>query len=151
MPVTYRVHENAVLSYMDEVDNLVWNVLRSTRDIAKRNAPVRTGRLRDSIRASRPRRYGVYQYSGTVSASVKHALWVHDGTTRIYPKSARYLTVPVRSGSLSGTQLKTAGQAGNARGYFLARSVSGQRPQPYLANALRQAMGTNNLLYIRVS
>lgn len=151
MAVTYRVHESAVLSYMDEVDDLVWDVLQTTRDLAKLYAPSRTNRLRSSIRASRPKRYGIYKYSGTVSASVKHALWVHDGTSRIYPKMGKYLTVPQHKGPLSGTALKAAGGSGKNKLYFLAKSVRGQRAQPYLKDALGEALGRNGLLYIRVS
>lgn len=153
MAVTYRVHENAVLSYMGEVDDLVWEVTRTSRDLAKLYAPARTGRLRGSIRAARPKRVGLYQYTGTVSASVRHALWVHDGVKgRIYPKRGKYLTVPHKPGPYSGTQLKAMGGSGKNKLYFLAKNgVRGQRPQPYLQDALADAIRGSGLLYVRTS
>ena len=149
MAVTYRVHESTVLSYMENVEDLVWDTLRTTRDLAKLYAPARTGRLRQSIRATRPRRNGVYTYSGTCSASVKHALWVHDGVPgRIYPKRGKYLTVPKMKGAVSGATLR---KGGGPRMYWLAKSVRGQRAQPFLADALKDSMAANGLLYLRVS
>jgi hypothetical protein len=153
MAVTYRVHENAVLAYMANVDDLVWDVVQTTRELGRLYAPSRTGRLRGSIRAARPKRVGLYQYTGTVSASVRHALWVHDGVKgRIYPKRGKYLTVPHRPGPLSGSQLRAIGGKGKGKLYFLAKNgVRGQRPQPFLQDALTQSLGRNGLLYVRVS
>ena len=153
MAVTYRVHENAVLAYMQNVDDLVWDVVRTTRELAKLYAPSRTGRLRQSIRAARPKRVGLYEYTGTVSASVRHAVWVHDGVTgRIYPKRGKYLTVPHKPGPYSGTQLKAMGGAGKGKLYFLAKNgVRGQRSQPYLRDALTDALAGSGLLYVRVN
>jgi hypothetical protein len=151
-PVTYRVHENAVLSYRGEVDDLVWSVLQTTRELGKLYAPKRSGRLATSIRASRPKASGVYQFSGTCSASIGYALYVHDGVPgRIYPKRGKYLTVPHVQGALSGAQLKAVGGSGKAKLYFLARSVRGQRSQPFLADALGDAIRRTDVLSYRVS
>lgn len=151
-PVTYRVHENAVLSYRGEVSDLVWDVLRDTREIAQNvTAPRRSGRLANNIRAARPKPSGIYQFSGTCSSSVGYSLYVHDGVKgRIYPRG-KYLTVPHVEGPLSGAALKASGGSGRAKLYFLAKSVRGQRPQPFMAEALTIAIGKSDLLSTRVS
>lgn len=154
-PVFFRVHEGAVLSFMnpgDVVDELVWDVAKTTRDLAILYAPVRTGRLKGSIRGSRPKRTGIYTNAANVTANAGYALYVHDGTSRIYPKLGRYLTVPLRKGSVSGAAIRGSGnrRPGDSRPYFLARSVAGQRSQPFLADALKVAMRTNSVLSYRV-
>lgn len=156
-PVFYRVHEGAVLSFMDPgdaVDDLVWDVTRTARDLAILYAPVRTGRLKANIRASRPKRTGLYENASNVTANVGYALYVHDGTSTIYPQNGKYLTVPLRMGSVSGGSIR-AGYAsnrrkGDVRPYFLATSVRGQRPQPFLAEALATAMRVSSVLQYRV-
>ena len=155
MPVFYRVHEAAVLSYMNETDELVWDVTRTSRDLAILYAPVRTGKLKGSIRASRPARTGPYTNQAKVSAATHYALYVHDGVSgRIYPKQGKYLTVPLRMGSVSGAQIRGSGgnrRPGDGRGYFLARSVRGQAAQPFLADALRTAMARVSVGATRVT
>lgn len=151
-PVNYRVHENAVLSYRGEVDDLVWSVLKTTRELAQMYAPKRTGRLARSIRASRPKPSGIYQFSGTCSASIGYALYVHDGVPGwIMPKRGKYLTVPHVPGPVSGSVLKATGARGQAKLYFLAKEVRGQRSQPYLADALGDAVRRTDVLSYRVS
>lgn len=156
-PVFYRVHEGAVLSFMDPgdaVDEAVWDVTRTARDLAILYAPVRTGRLKGNIRASRPKRTALYENAATVTANVGYALYVHDGTSTIYPKNGKYLTVPLREGSVSGAEIRAQfasnRRAGDNRGYFLAKSVRGQRPQPFLADALATAMRVSSVLQYRV-
>jgi hypothetical protein len=157
MPVFFRVHEGAVASFMnpgDDVDELVWDVTRTTRDLAILYAPVRSGKLKGSIRGSRPKRTGVYTNASNVTANAGYALYVHDGVKgRIYPKKGKYLTVPIAQGSLSGSAIRGSGnrRPGDSRGYFLAKSVRGQASQPFLADALKVAMRTNNVLGYRVA
>lgn len=158
MPVFFRVHEGAVASFMnpgDDVDELVWDVTRTTRDLAILYAPVRTGKLKGSIRGSRPKRTGVYTNASNVTANIGYALYVHDGVKgRIYPKSGKYLTVPLVPGSVSGAAIRGSGgnrRPGDGRGYFLAKSVRGQASQPFLADALKVAMRTNSVLSYRVA
>lgn len=155
-PVFFRVHEGAVASYMDPgdaVDDLVWDVTKTTRDLAILYAPSRTGKLKSSIRASRPKRRGLYTNASDVSASAGYALYVHDGTSRIFPKRGKYLTVPSQRGVLSGAQIRGEGnrRPGDARQYYLARSVRGQRAQPFLADALKVALRSNSHLSYRVT
>lgn len=158
MPVFFRVHEGAVASFMnpgDDVDELVWDVTRTTRDLAILYAPVRTGKLKGSIRGSRPKRTGIYTNSSNVTANAGYALYVHDGVKgRIYPKTGKYLTVPLMPGALSGAAIRGSGgnrRLGDGRGYFLAKSVRGQASQPFLADALKVAMRTNSVLSYRVA
>lgn len=142
-PVQFRIHNAAIASFMDPgdaVDDLVWDTLKTTRDLAILYAPMRTGTLKRSIRANRPHRTGLFTNSGIVYSNARHALWVHDGTPRIYPRG-RWLTVPNRPGHVSGAALRHGGpKSGPGRMYFLTHSVRGQRPQPFLADALHVAM-----------
>lgn len=125
----------------EPVYELVWDALKTTRDLAILYAPSRTGTLRRSIRANRPHKTGIFTNSGTVYANARHALWVHEGTSRIYPHG-RWLTVPNRKSHVSGATLRAAGpQSGPGRQYFLTHSVRGQRAQPFLADALHTAIG----------
>lgn len=47
---------------------------------AKRLVPVRTGRLRDSIHTSPPRKLSMWTVEGRVTASAPYAKFVHEGT-----------------------------------------------------------------------
>lgn len=144
MAVHYRVHEAAVQSFnlpgQPVYEEVVWNTAKTTRELAILYAPKRTGRLKASIRASRPKPTGVYTLASSVSAAVGYAAFVHDGTTGpIYPSGSRFLKVPYRNGAASKGKL-----------FFFAESVRGQRSQPFLADALSQAMRTNDVLQYRV-
>lgn len=155
--VHYRIHEGAVLSFnapgQPVYEEVVWKTAQFTRDFGKLEAPVRTGRLRDSIRASRPKPTGVYTLASSISIAVKHGRWVHDGVPfRIYPKKGIYLTVPHQEGPLSGTQLKAQGGSGHGKLYFLAKNgVRGQDANPFLEQALQRALASNDVLQYRVS
>lgn len=155
MPVHYRVHEAAVQSFnlpgQPVYEDVVWRTARTTRILAQLYAPKRSHRLANSIAASRPKPISTYRIASSVSASIGYAVYVHDGVAgRIYPTGGKYLTVPQRRGSLSGSQLKATGGSGKAKLYFLAKSVKGQDAQPFLADALKQAMRTNDVLHYRV-
>lgn len=58
----------------------VGKVARDIRDEAKRIVPVRTGRLRESIRASRVKVSGPFRVEAHVSANRRYARFVHEGT-----------------------------------------------------------------------
>lgn len=155
--VHYRINEAAVLSFLAPGqpvnEEVVWKTAQFTRDFAKLEAPKRTGKLAASIRASRPRPAGLYQLSSSVSVAVGYGHWVHEGTEHlglIYPKRGKYLTVPHVAGPLSGAALKASGGSGRAKLYFLARFVRGQKPNPFLADALKKALATNDVLQYRV-
>lgn len=94
------------------------------RDFARTYVPVRSGTLYRSIHYSvRPR---VSSVVGRVSADARHAAWVHEGTldkAPIYGKNGR-MYLP-------------------AGGGYSARKVwwvSGQKPQPFLTDALVSTM-----------
>lgn len=102
---------------------------------AKRNVRSDHGRLRNSIHVgTRVGEQGVIIVE--VGSDLNYALAVHNGTgiygphgTRIVPTSGSLLVFPNRRGG-----------GGSGRLVF-ARSVRGQRPNPYLKNALRAVFG----------
>jgi hypothetical protein len=105
---------------------LVRDTTRRVANYAKVLAPVDTGRLRGSIR-TRVEARGL-QVTGTVAATARHAVWVHEGTglygprhTYITPRRGRYLVFPGRSGQT-----------------VFARRVAGVRPRRFLVQALRR-------------
>lgn len=143
MPAIIRVHEATVSSYImpgGEVSELVREVSVNTRRFAIMHVNDRTGRLSANIRVNRPTPYGPYHTSALVYANIKHALWVHEGTYRIYPTHGKFLAVPKARGVLSGTELKAIHRAGGPKLYRMRRSVEGQQANPYLAKGLREAM-----------
>lgn len=163
MAVNYRVHERAVQAYIvpgGEVNDLLWDICRSTRDIAKVKVPKRTSRLMRSIRANRPKPTGLLRAAGYVGANAKNALWVHDGTPPILASGKGYLTVPrMNQGgpvNASGSTLRkswiAAGgyKSGDSKPYFTTKGVRGQNANPYLADALGVALAKEaRLTYTR--
>ena len=102
-----------------------WARQRSVRveRTAKAFAPIRTGELRRSI-------YATYEPSPPkevimeVHATAYYAQYVHEGTFGpILPRSGKFLKFKGRDGH-----------------NVYARSVSGQRPQPFLTDALLLVM-----------
>lgn len=71
------------------------NVLRVVETTAKAHAPVRTGRLRDSIRA-----YLAGPLDGVLEASAPHAAYLHFGTGVHGPKGRPYPIRPRRGKAL---------------------------------------------------
>ena len=105
---------------------LVRDTTQRVANYAKALAPVDTGRLRGSIR-TRVETRGL-RVTGTVAATARHAVWVHEGTglygprhRYITPKHGRYLVFPGRSGRT-----------------VFARRVAGMRPRRFLVAALRR-------------
>lgn len=77
-------------------------------------APARTGELKSRHVNAGVRKVGRYKAEGTVNNTAEHALWVHDGTTLIRPRTARFLSVPRRRGSALRTRRRwVRGQKGN--------------------------------------
>jgi hypothetical protein len=92
---------------------------RRVERVAKGLAPVRTGRLRESISGS----YDPAppdQVIMKVTASASYARYVHEGTGRIFPRHSKVLRIP----------------AGNGYPKITRPSVRGQRAQPFLSEAL---------------
>lgn len=153
-PVRFHVHERQVGAYIipgGEVNDLIWDVAKSTRDIAKVTAPKRTTKLARSTRANRPKPTGLLRASSLVYNNAGHVLHVHDGTPAISAKGKGYLTIPRTSyaggptnpsGSLlRRSWIKAGGYVGGGdKPYFTTRLVAGQKAQPFLANALSAAM-----------
>lgn len=96
------------------------SVGRESVSVAKARAPVRTGRLRESI--SFGRRPGKLSYTINVVASAPYAPYVLEGTTSpITPWSGRFLSVPAFKGAAKRVGLQY---------------VRGQRANPFLSEAV---------------
>lgn len=157
MAVTSRleIHDGVISLYVmpgGEVDGEVNSVVKNARRLAEHFAPERSGALKRGIKSAHAVPYHPLKTSGRVSSTARHTLWVHDGTSRIYPHGP-YLLVPKGAGRATdsttrnggaGTQLyrqwKGRGKKG-ARLFGRLESVRGQRAQPFLAEALVTAMG----------
>jgi hypothetical protein len=99
---------------------------------ARRRAPVDTGRLRASIQLA-IQTHGL-RITCRIGSNLQYASWVHNGTGiygpahhLIRPVSARVLVFPARGG----------GSGGRRGGLVFTPHVRGQRPQPFLVDALR--------------
>lgn len=104
----------------------VTKVTQRTQTGAKRRAPVDTGLLRSSIYATV--RVSPPLVVGEVGSNLEYAIYVHEGTG-IYGPSGKPIT-PKRSRVLV---FKVRGKT------VFAHSVKGQRPQPFLVDALEWA------------
>jgi hypothetical protein len=153
-PVRFRVHERQVGRYImpgGEVNDLIWDIAKDTRTIARKTAPRRTGKLAGATRANRPKPTGLLRAAALVYNNAGHVLHVHDGTPTITAKGKGYLTIPRENyaggpinpsgGTLRRQWLASGGYgSGEPKPYFTTRSVRGQDAQPFLANALSTAM-----------
>lgn len=150
-----RVHESAVQSFLlpgQPVDKLVHDTAILTKYFAQGHINNRTGTLSRMIQVNRPSRSGALETTSLVFTRTKYALYVHDGTSRIFPKHGKYLAVPRRrqgAPNLSGGTLRKMWKASKARKhnkmtggkpYFTTRSVSGQKANPFLKLGLSEAM-----------
>lgn len=155
MGVRYEVHNGVISLYVmpgGEVDGEVTDVVKNARRLAEHFAPVRSGGLKRGIKSAHPVPYHPFKTKGRVSSTARHTLWVHDGTSRIYPHGA-YLLVPKGAGRATdsttaqggaGTQLYRKWAGRNKKGPRLfgrLESVAGQTANPFLAEALVTAMG----------
>lgn len=113
-------------------------VVRKTREveaIAKLGCPVRSGRLHRSITSSVSMTLG--GCNGDVSVGAYYGMWVMHGTTTIHgsPK----MRVPKHRGLLRGADLPIGSVKYRTR-------VAGQRPQPFLEEALDAVMAGSTFL-----
>jgi len=153
--VRVRVNERQVTYYIapgGEVAAELDKIARNTKAIAQMNAPVRTGTLKKGIQMNTTKTTGPYTGHSMVTSSARHSMWVHDGTGTITAKNGPFLLVPKRNTGVHTTRLADAGTVlfkeweagGKKRGTRLftrRQSVSGQRAQPFLKQALETAMG----------
>jgi hypothetical protein len=118
----------------------VWNWAAGLKHemevLAKAKAPKRTGHLAESVSTSQgSNALGTFV---TMGASAHYAAWVHEGTHGpIFPRGANYL--------------KFRGQGvwagGNSRdGYWRLPSVSGQRSQPFLRDAMEEVLARHRVV-----
>lgn len=98
-------------------------VAEDIRDEAKRTAPIRTGKLRASIRASRATERTPYLFRANVTAHDRIAVYVHEGTRPHFIRARR------------GHDLRLP------RGMFRS-SVRhpGATPRPFLVTAARRVV-----------
>jgi hypothetical protein len=156
MPTAFvRVHEGAVQSFLlpgQPVDELIHNTAQHARALGREHIKDRTGALAASLQVNRPTRTGPLTNSSLVVALSKHALYVHEGTGMIFPKSGRMLTIPVNkqgptgAGNPSGGTLRKAWRSGgltafpDGKPYFTRRYIHGQKANPFLQKGLAEAM-----------
>lgn len=130
--VTFEVDEPEVdrllRSRGGAVAQAVNDVAERTARAARSRAPVDSGRLRNSIRVRS--HATASQFKAWVYTNVEYSVYVHEGTG-IYGPRGR----PIRP--RRGRFL--AWEDPNGGGMIFAREVRGQRPQPYLLDALRFA------------
>jgi hypothetical protein len=98
------------------------------RDAAKRQVPVKTGRLRRSIRVYNHNRYGQGQ-TLRIGTSVSYAKYVHNGTKphMIYPRRKQVL------------KFRTGGIIGTSGGEVFTRQVHnrGTKPNRFLKDNVK--------------
>lgn len=155
--VFYRVNDPAVKSFLlpgqpmdkDIHDTAIWS-----RQFARDRINNRTGTLAKNIQVNRPVMTGEFKNTALVFTRTKYAMYVHEGTYGpIYPKGT-YLTVPRhhKRAELGGEALRKmyrskSGKVELASRYgidgtpfFLAKSVAGQAPNPYLKEGMKEAV-----------
>lgn len=150
-----RVHEGAVQSFLlpgQPVDRLIHNTAQHARAFARDHINNRTGALALGIQVNQPTRTGPLTNSSLVWTRTKYALYVHEGTGRIFPKNGKMLTIPKNNygigggGNPSGGSLRKAWRSGgraefpDGAPYFTRRSISGQKANPFLQKGLAEAM-----------
>lgn len=153
-PVFLRIHEAPIHAFNapgGEVFDLIDDTAVATAYHARNNVNDRTGKLGRSIRKNKPKPEGGYRIAALVYTNVHYAMYVHEGTDRIYPNAGKYLTIPSDRqfvGNRSGAQIRKDYMAAGGRAafpgrkpYFLAKSISGQSANPFLRNGLEEAMG----------
>lgn len=120
--------------------------VRSNRvlNAARRGAPVDTGRLRSSLSVQ-------YLFvdgapAARVGTNVTYARFVHDGTglygpkhAVIRPRNGRVMVWATVNNSYRSTGGPRRYKSGSTRSYTAATFVRGQRPQPFLRDALAAA------------
>lgn len=98
---------------------------------ARRFAPKKTHELERSIHGRVERQGG--KWVGVIEATAKHALWVHDGTGLYGPR--KHLIYPKHA--------KVLAWRGDDGKMHFARFIRGQRPQPFLTDALKVLTNPN--------
>lgn len=121
--VTTDLDEAALARVLAEV---VDDVTTEVANAARRRCPVDNGPLRASIRSETRQRGS--EVVGEVWSALEYAAYVHEGTG-IYGPTGRPIR-PVRARVLSWQP--------RGGGRVFAREVRGQRPQPFLGDALAE-------------
>lgn len=145
---------NHVLYEMNLPGGPIWKwtnrLMNEVEVTASTLAPRRTGRLANTLRASTTP-VGQLGIQGTVTTRVYYAMWVHKGTGN-HSTSAYGLarSLVSRRGTRFGAITSRHGKMmpipawGRYRAFY-AGVVSGQKPQPFLRDALITVMVANHL------
>lgn len=114
---------------------------QKVQNVARRRAPMDTGRLAASIHVIVGTAPGFV--FADIGSPLRHAIWAHQGTG-IYNGGG-----PIRPTTASVLRFRpgktprglAARRLGDRRGYVYAREVKGQPGKPYLVSALRDVVG----------
>ena len=137
-PYRVTVYESAIESLFapgQPVYREHHRILVRMRRAARIAAPKRTRRLSGS-HFIELLKVGRYNTRGRLANSAKHAAWVHEGVKgRIRPRGGR-MVVPKRPGIPRWTGGKPT------KAYYPAKSVRGQRANPWMSRAARQVLAS---------
>lgn len=135
-----NIHERAVQSFIEaggDVDELLVRIAKLTRDGAEDillfGGHVRTGDLYRSLQWNRPKRTGVFTAKALVTAKMRYATWVHEGTMPSVTNGGKFMKVPDARGVARGAELPKGA-------YSLRKVVKGQPAVKYLDRALDAAV-----------
>lgn len=103
---------------------------RTVSNLAKRKVGVDSGRLRGSIRFTLQVEHG--RVVGTIGTMVQYGIYHHEGTGIYGPKKK-----PITPKSAKMLAFSPKGSGGKV---VYAKSVKGSKPNPYLIEALREAV-----------
>jgi hypothetical protein len=125
MPMSYsvRVYRSRIppiFRFGGEGNRWMYRVSVAMMNAARAAAPVRSSELKRAHRISRALRANQFAATFEIQNIADHAQWVHDGTpTIIFPENSTRLVL----------------SPGNGFPRIYARSVRGQRGNPWLDNA----------------
>lgn len=103
----------------------------TTQGIARLQAPVKTGRLRNSIDVI------VKDTKAVIFTNVKYGVYVHQGTGIYGPQ--RQPIVPVKKKIMATTSNPGWGTKNAAGYYIIGKSVKGQKANPFMERASKIA------------
>lgn len=138
-PVFYRVVERGVQKiHGTDHREMANKFLRLSRDISKAEAPSRTTKLARGIQIKLATPSGYLRHEGRVTSTTAYSLYVHDGTSHIFPKSGSLMRVP-KAKNMAGAR----GADLPKRMIFWAHSVRGQKANPFLIRGMQKAMAAH--------
>ncbi len=139
MPIRVEVNEAALRAILASpagptfrhIDDLCVEV----ETVAKRKCPRDEGRLAASI--SHYTRVEGTRVIGTIGSDADYAVYVHEGTGLYGPRKQRIVPISSKVLVFEPSGAKATLPKGR-RGIVFARSVRGQKPQPFLREAMQE-------------